>query len=232
MKQSITTKSTKLRHLAILLVLLLTVGSIPFLTACSQVTPSGISESTIITQAVSSVNSNINSNSSSAIQYTSAIVSATVSFSAIESVLSLEGYGSAGAANDDEMSIADMLMYATQDEYLAHSEYVKIIALFGNVNPYVNIASSEVSHISYLSNIYAAYGLTFPQDDSAALLVAPKDLLEAAKTGVKAEIANIAMYEIFMTYALPQDILAVFTVLKNASESHLSAFEKQVDKLS
>jgi hypothetical protein len=232
MKQSINAKSSQSRYFTMFLAFALVIGSIPFLAACSQVTPSDTSVSTSIAPSISSVDSNVDSQTSSAIQDASVIASTTVSLLPVETALSLEGYGSAGAANDDNMSIADMLMYAIQDEYVAHGEYVKIIALFGNVNPYVNIANSEVSHISYLANIYAAYGLDLPKDDSAGLLVAPKDLLEAAKTGVQAEITNIAMYENFMTYALPQDILSVFTVLKTASESHLSAFEKQVDKLS
>jgi hypothetical protein len=35
--------------------------------------------------------------------------------------------------------------------------------------------------------------------------VIPASLLEAAETGVQAEINNIAMYEKFLTYSLPQD---------------------------
>lgn len=146
--------------------------------------------------------------------------------------LSLEGYGAIGALADEDLSLADMLMYAVQDEYLAHGEYVAIISEFGSQNPYANIVKSEESHLSYLEQIYDSYDMTFPEDTSEEHLIIPKDLLEAAKTGVQAEIDNIAMYEKFLSYDLPEDVKDVFNALKKGSESHLLAFEKQVDRLS
>lgn len=77
-----------------------------------------------------------------------------------EAILSLEGYGAAGALADDNLSINDMLMYAVQ-----------------------------------------------------------------------AEIDNIAMYEIFLSHDLPEQVADVFSALKSGSESHLLAFQKQVDRL-
>jgi hypothetical protein len=148
------------------------------------------------------------------------------------STLSLEGYGAKGALADKNLSVADMLTYAVQDEYLARGEYAAIIAKFGSGNPYDNIIRAEETHISYLKEIYTAYDMLFPEDKSAEHIVVPKDLLEAANTGVQAEIDNIAMYNIFLAYELPEDIREVFNSLAKGSESHLSAFQKQVDKLS
>jgi len=148
------------------------------------------------------------------------------------SSLSLEGYGAKGALADKNLSVADMLTYAIQDEYLARSEYAAIIAKFGSSNPYDNIIRAEETHISYLKEIYTAYDMLLPEDTSTDHIVVPKDLLEAAKTGVQAEIDNIAMYDIFLAYELPEDIREVFNSLAKGSESHLSAFQKQVDKLS
>lgn len=145
---------------------------------------------------------------------------------------SLVGYGSKGALADIGLTLADMLAYAAQDEYLAHNEYVKIIEKFGNQNPYSNIVKAEQTHLSTLKDIYVTYGMTFPQDTSSEHLVIPSSLLEAAKTGVQAEIDNIAMYKKFLTYELPDDVRATFESLKAASESHLDAFQRQVDKLS
>ncbi len=147
------------------------------------------------------------------------------------SSLSLEGYGAKGALADINMSIADMLTYAVQDEYLARAEYAAIIEKFDSNNPYDNIILAEETHISYLQEIYTAYDMVLPEDTSADHIVEPKDLLEAAKTGVQAEIDNIAMYNLFLTYELPEDIRDVFNSLEKGSESHLSAFQKQVDKL-
>ena len=159
-------------------------------------------------------------------------VTTTKSLSDADKVLTLVGYGAKGALSDDKMSVADMLTYAIQDEYLARGEYVAIIEKFGEINPYANIKKSEDTHIAYLTEIYKAYGLTLPTDDSKSHIVIPTDLLEAAKTGVQAEIDNIAMYENFLGQSLPLDIFDVFTSLKTASESHLASFQKQVEKLS
>lgn len=148
-----------------------------------------------------------------------------------EKALSLEGYGAKGALADKNLTINDMLMYAVQDEYLAHGEYLAIIDKFGSQKPYTNIASAEETHLAYLKEVYLSYGLDFPADDSANHIVVPTDLLKAAETGVQAEIDNIAMYEHFLTYDLPDNVREVFSALKSGSESHLLAFQKQVDKL-
>ena len=55
-----------------------------------------------------------------------------------EQTLSLSGYGSAGALEDENMTLADMLTYAIQDEYLARAEYELIISEYGNVRPFTN----------------------------------------------------------------------------------------------
>ena len=148
-----------------------------------------------------------------------------------DQALSLEGYGAAGALVDQSLSINDMLMYAVQDEYLARGEYLSIIDKFGNQRPYSNIIQSEERHLSFLEEVYFAYGLDFPEDSSIDHIVVPDNLLEAAKTGVKAEIDNIAMYELFLSYDLPENVFEVFTSLKIGSESHLLAFQKQVERL-
>jgi len=151
---------------------------------------------------------------------------------ATNNTTSLAGYGSKGALADNDLTLTDMLAYAAQDEYLAHNEYEKIIEKFGNQNPYSNIVKAEQTHLSTLKDLYVTYGMTFPQDTSSEHLVIPSSLLEAAKTGVQAEIDNIAMYKKFLTYELPDDVRAAFESLKAASESHLDAFQRQVDKLS
>lgn len=145
--------------------------------------------------------------------------------------LSLEGYGAKGALADKNLTINDMLMYAVQDEYLAHGEYLAIVDKFGSQKPYTNIIRAEETHLAYLKEVYLAYGLDFPADESAGHIVVPANLLEAAETGVQAEIDNIAMYELFLTYDLPENVFEVFSALKSGSDRHLRAFQKQVDRL-
>lgn len=207
-------KSTKT-----LLVLLVITGSVIFLTACS----SNQSSEQII-------ESGIPINDTSEIKHDLTIESGVLTSDDL--ILSLEGNGSNAALIDADLSIIDMLTYAVQDEYLAHAEYAKIIAIYGDQNPYSNIIEAETTHIAALASVFETYDLTFPEDNAVSYLVIPTSLLEAAQTGVQAEISNIAMYDLFLTYELPDDIRAVFTSLRNASESHLASFEKQVDKLS
>lgn len=147
-------------------------------------------------------------------------------------ILTLEGYGAIGALEDDDLSVTDMLMYAVQDEYLARGEYMAIIEQFGDEKPYANIVKAEETHLSFLREVYLAYELEFPEDSSADHIVIPATLLEAAETGVQAEIDNIAMYELFLAHDLPENVIEVFTALKEGSDSHLLAFEKQVNRLS
>lgn len=147
-------------------------------------------------------------------------------------VLQTEGYGALGAFDDTELTIDDMLNYAAQDEYLAHSEYVAIMDKFDIDRPYSNIAKSELTHLDLLKELYDTSNTTFPTDQSSSQLVIPETLLSAAETGVLAEINNIAMYELFLEYDLPDDVRDVFEALMNGSVNHLRAFERQVEKLS
>lgn len=207
-----------------ILIILLIIGSMFLLAACS--TP---------TQSTKETTPPVQENTSQALETTQPIDHIIdidpVPLTNADMVLSLEGYGAKGAAADKDLSVGDMLMYAVQDEYLARGEYLAIIDKFGSQKPYTNIVSAEETHLALLKEVYVSYGLDFPADESADHIVIPADLLEAAETGVQAEIDNIAMYELFLSYDLPDNVYEVFTALKSGSESHLLAFQKQVDKL-
>lgn len=58
-------------------------------------------------------------------------------------------------------------------------------------------------------------------DEAADHVVVPPTLLAAAQTGVQAEIDNIAMYNLFLSQDLPDDVRSVFTRLRDASESQV-----------
>ncbi|MDX9827466.1 MAG: DUF2202 domain-containing protein [Spirochaetia bacterium] len=144
-------------------------------------------------------------------------------------------YGNAAAKADDSLTVEDMLRYAAQDEYLARGEYVAIMNKFGTMRPFSNIMKAEENHLAWLKDAYAAYEIAFPADQSAAHLHIPATLLEAYKTGVQAEIDNIAMYDRFLASPLIQgaeyaDLKTLFTNLRNASENHLRAFQNQLAK--
>jgi hypothetical protein len=141
-------------------------------------------------------------------------------------------FGSAAVTEDKTYTLSEMLTYAIEDEYLAHAEYEKIIDSFGAQTPFTNILKAEETHIARLEPLFTEYGVTKPEDNADSYTVVPSSLLEAMKTGVTAEINNIAMYEKFLSQDLPDDVRLVFTALKNASENHLAAFERGVDRLS
>ena len=145
-----------------------------------------------------------------------------------DTVLSLTGYGSAGALSDDELTLADMLTYALQDENLARAEYDLILNDFGSVRPFTNILRAEQTHIEALLPLFEAYGVDVPADEGALYAGAVGSLTEAFEAGVNAEVNNIAMYEIFLAEDLPDNVRTVFESLMNASENHLRAFQNQL----
>lgn len=139
------------------------------------------------------------------------------------------GYGSAGALADDNLTLAEMLTYAIQDEYAAEAEYTKIIETYGLVRPYTNIVKAETKHIAALVPLFEANGFAVPVNDATSRVVLPGTLKESYVIGVQAEIMNIDMYNRFLDQELPDSVRIVFESLKKASESHLLAFQRKAE---
>jgi hypothetical protein len=118
------------------------------------------------------------------------------------------------------------MRYAIEDEYLARQEYESIMEEFGEQKPFSNIIKAEETHIGLLKDIYNAYNYKIPEDRALKHIILPQTIEDAFDIGVLAEIDNIAMYEKFLSYQLPEDIRDVFVKLMNGSKSHLMAFEK------
>lgn len=136
--------------------------------------------------------------------------------------------GSKAALQKQEYSIEEMLNYAMQDEILAKTEYEKILEKFPNQKPFTNILESENQHISLLNPLFETYNIKLNDFDKNSIEVS--NLNKSYEIGRDAEIANIKMYESFLKQNLPNDIKEVFEKLKNASENHLKAFEKNLNK--
>jgi hypothetical protein len=141
-----------------------------------------------------------------------------------------EDYGARGALRTEELSLVGMLTYALQDEYLARAEYEGIMEEYGAMRPFSNIIRSEERHIEWLVELFDAYDLPLPGDDSEAHVVIPDELETAFEIGVQAEIDNIAMYDRFLAEELPADVEEIFERLKSASENHLRAFESNLKR--
>lgn len=138
-----------------------------------------------------------------------------------------DDFGAAGAVYaGEELSVEQMMVYAIQDEYLARQTYEDIMAEYGDVTPFRNIIRAEEYHIELMTGLFDKYGYTLPEDDAAAHVVLPRSFEEALQAGVVAEEDNIAMYEKFMAYELPEDVMEAFSELKAASENHLAAFQR------
>ncbi|SMC86903.1 ferritin-like domain-containing protein [Papillibacter cinnamivorans] len=140
-------------------------------------------------------------------------------------------FGSAAVTEDETYTLPEMLTYAIEDEYLALAEYETITDAYGTQNPFTNIIKAEKTHISELEPLFEEYGVVLPENTAEKYTAVPGSLLDAYKASVEAEISNISMYEAFLKQDLPDDVRAVFTALKNASENHLAAFEKNADRL-
>ena len=147
---------------------------------------------------------------------------------ATDLALSVSGYGSAGATADTNLSLADMLTYAIQDEYAARAEYELILDDYGTLRPFSNILRAEETHIDALLPLFTEYGIAAPADAGADHAALPDSLTSAYQTGVNAEVTNIAMYDLFFEQNLPSDVRAVFESLMHASENHLRAFQNRL----
>jgi hypothetical protein len=115
---------------------------------------------------------------------------------------------------------------ALMDEYKAYNTYEKVLEEFGSVRPFSNIINSEAQHINELKAIYEKYNLEVPQNPK--LDVPDFDsVVDACIAGEEAEIANVAIYEKLFSQVDNEDIIVVFTALRNASEErHLPAFQR------
>ena len=140
-------------------------------------------------------------------------------------------WGASAALSSETLTLEQMLLYAIQDEYSAQAEYDYIINDFEVTKPFTNIILAEGKHIEMLFPLFDTYELVVPENTAVDHLIEIESVYEAFETGVYAEIINIAMYNEFLEYELPEDIEAVFISLRDASMNHLNAFEKNLAKL-
>ena len=139
-------------------------------------------------------------------------------------------YGAVGALADNNLTMEEMFTYAIQDEYLAHEEYAYVLETFGDQAPFNNIISSEAQHITEMTVLFEKYNLAVPADESADHIQRAADVREALDNCAAGEVDNIAMYNKFLEQDIPDDVRATFTALRNASEGHLQAFNKSLEK--
>ena len=141
-------------------------------------------------------------------------------------------FGSEGALSSTDPSIEEMLLYAIEDELRAKAEYEMIMDTYDVTKSFSNIANSEQTHINMLLPLLEAYDVDYDVEEILDHIIEINSLLEAYEVGVIAEIANIAMYDLFLSYDIPEDLIRAFTALRDGSYNHLAAFEKGVERSS
>lgn len=131
----------------------------------------------------------------------------------------------------EEISLDEIeaLSLTINDEYKAEAIYQKVLDKFGDVKPFSNIINAEKKHSNSLKEIYQKYDLTIPVNDWSDKVPEFDSIEEACQAGVEAEIENVALYDELFAKVDNQDIIAVFTSLRDASQDkHLPAFQRCV----
>jgi len=119
------------------------------------------------------------------------------------------------------------LREALDDEYLAWATYDQVIRDFGAERPFINIRRAEARHIEALRTLFQRYDVEVSENPWPGRVSRFASIREACEAGVKAEVANNALYERLIHSTGRQDILAVFRNLQRASqEHHLPAFRR------
>jgi hypothetical protein len=130
-----------------------------------------------------------------------------------------------------KMALAEVLHESLMDEYMARDTYRKIIDTFGPIRPFINIVEAEQAHIELLLPLFQKYGIPLPPEPDLNRIGAPDSLLEACRTAIAAEVANVALYEQLMIQTDLPDVLAVLQRLQSASrDNHLPAFQRCADR--
>lgn len=145
--------------------------------------------------------------------------------------LASDNYGALAVREGNTYPLEQMLTYALQDEQLALAEYQAILNAFDTDRPFSNIIKAEEHHVSLLLPLFAAHGIAVPENTAQEHVTLPATLKEVFAVGVEVEVNNIAMFNTFLAQNdLPDDVREVFEWLKRASENHLRAFERGLNR--
>jgi hypothetical protein len=124
-------------------------------------------------------------------------------------------------------SIDEMLTLAINDEYLAKATYVKLLEIFPDQKMLEHLILAEQRHIDLLLPLFEAYDVVLPEASNQDLTLDFTTIEQAAQSIASAELANIAMYQHFLSQSnLPDDVRGVFEKLLGASSMHLQAAQR------
>ena len=140
--------------------------------------------------------------------------------------------GGGGGGGTSTAPLSDLekaaLNAAIHEEYFARNSYLAVIAEFGDIRPFSNIAGSEQNHVNAVGNLLAKYGLPVPVDTDLPA-GAPSwwpTVRDACAHGVWIEKDDIKLYDNLLPDITHGDIIQVFNNLRSASKNnHLPAFQ-------
>jgi hypothetical protein len=136
------------------------------------------------------------------------------------------GNGQAGELDLLTSAEIEALKLALNDEYHALAVYKSVIAKFGEVDPFIEIAASEQRHVDALVNQFYKHGLSVPENTWIGNVSPYESIQQACQAGVEAEIANVDLYDQLFSMTDDPSLTRVFGNLSKASmNSHLPQFE-------
>ncbi len=125
------------------------------------------------------------------------------------------------------VEVSEAILAGLADEYNAMALYSAVIDQLGLVDPFAAIVNAEASHAAALETALTYYGVDFSTVAAVTPDVTFASVAEACATGAEAEIANVALYDSWLSAVSEYpDLVQIFTNLRNASEySHLPIFQ-------
>jgi hypothetical protein len=135
--------------------------------------------------------------------------------------------GQGGGSDPLTATEIEALNLALDDEYHAFAVYASVIDTFGEVEPFVEILSSEQRHINALTNQLVKLGVQVPANRWIGTIQTFDSLKKACQAAVTAEVANANLYDQLFNMTDDPNLTRVFTNLRNASlNSHLPKFQE------
>lgn len=124
------------------------------------------------------------------------------------------------------------LLAALDDEYRALATYSRVVADFGDVAPFSEVAESERRHADALVRLLLRHGAPVPSNTWPDRAPRHASLREAYEAAVSAELENGALYERLLAGTTRPDLLGVYRQLQEASQQrHLPAFRSCAQRL-
>lgn len=145
--------------------------------------------------------------------------------------------------SNSQSTTASLLVYLIEEEKLAHDVYSAMYQKWG-AQVFGNILQSENSHQGQVLTLLSARNLADPRSTEVGdfqnqelqklydqlIVQGNQSAQDAYKVGVIIEEKDIADISVQLSTATEQDVIDTLTILRNGSENHLRAFNRQLSR--